>query len=431
MVTITINNSYSRIAGLTAIQEKQLKAELSYVVGGSSSYYSGFGPRKKSLLDKKGNFPTGLKYKVSSWLHATKTKFLHKDARTRPKRMPDYVLPVVPYISQTKAVDIALIKERGIISMPTGSGKSLVIALIVSRLNVKTLVVVPSLEIKKQLVEALKSAGVPDKVTVENIDSNALDKCTDFDCLIIDEAHHVAAKTYQKLNAKVWTGIFYRFFLTATPFRNDLEEMMLFEAIAGKVIYQLSYKDAVKEGYIVPVEAYYVEVPKQETEAHTWQQVYSQLVVNNNKRNEIIALTLLRFNASNVSTLCLVKEVAHGKALAELTGLPFISGEDDESRQYIRQFSAKQITAVIATTGIMGEGVDTKACECVIVAGLGKAKSQFMQQVGRGVRRFEGKESCKVILVRDISHKFTLRHYNAQRRILKDEYGTIPLKLEI
>ena len=128
-------------------------------------------------------------------------------------------------------------------------------------------------------------------------------------------------------------------------------------------------------------------------------------------------------------TLCLVREVIHGKILSDLTGYPFVSGEDDESRDYIRQFNAGEIKTLIGTTGILGEGVDTKPCEYVVIAGLGKAKSQFMQAVGRAVRTYPGKESAKVIIFNDRSHKYLIRHYNEQSRILLDEYGIKPVKL--
>ena len=433
MVKIIINNSFSTILGLNLVEEKELRKLLSYSVG---NFFSGpFGPRKKSLLSKKCEFPTGLLKRVHIYL-STKSiayeKLEERGKRVCPNPLWDHDFGVTPYKDQIKAAEKAIICRRGTIVMPTGTGKSLVIALIVAKLNVKTLIVVPSLEIKKQLTDGLKETLKGRcNVTVENIDSAALKNIKGYDCLIIDEAHHVAAKTYQKLNKTAWQGIYWRFFLTATPFRNDTEETLLFESIAGRVIYQLNYEDSVKKGYIVPVESYYIEVPKQETDAYTWSQVYSELVVNNTVRNEIIALTLLRLNQNNVSTLCLVKEVAHGKKLAELTGLPFVSGEDDDSRQFIRQFNSGGQKVIIATEGIMGEGVDSKPCEYVVIAGLGKAKSAFMQKVGRAVRRYTGKESAKVILFRDRSHKFTLRHYNDQRRILKDEYGSIPIKLEV
>lgn len=429
MITLTIDNSYSRIEGLSASQEKGLKALLSYTVGGSAAFFSGFGVRKKSLLEKKGYFPTGLLSRLIAHIDID----VVKDNRRRPKIQPPLTTNgVVPYPSQIEAADKIYDYNTGIITMPTGSGKSLVIALVAARLNVKTLVVVPSVEIREQLSKSLLEAlGPGHKVVVENIDSSKLAKLTDFDCLIIDEAHHSAAKTYRNLNKHAWKGIFYRYFLTATPFRNDTEETLLFESIAGKVIYQLSYKDAVKAGYIVPIEAYYLEIPKQKTDAFTWAEVYKELVVDNDIRNTIVANLLTKLHSSGKSTLCLVKEVRHGKILSNILGLPFVSGEDDDSRKYIGRFNRGQISVLIGTEGILGEGIDTRPAEYVIIAGLGKAKSAFMQKVGRVLRKYPGKESGKVILIKDKSHKFCIRHFNEQCKILLEEYGVKPIKLDV
>lgn len=430
MLNLTIGNSYSQIKGLSPQDEKALRNELSYVVGGSSAHFSGFGVKRRSLLDKKGNFPTGLFYKVKEfvepkWNALAGDKFT--DNRIAPKMGEFCALPG-SYAWQDKAVRTALQRKRGIISAPTGTGKSHVMKQIALSTGLKTLIIVPSLEIMKQLADKLKDVKT---VTVLNIDAKELKTSTDYDCLIIDEAHHTAAKTYHKLNKTAWTKIYYRFFLTATPFRNDTEETLLFESIAGRLIYQLTYKEAIDNNYIVPVESYYIEVPKQDNDCYSWKQVYSELVVNNTPRNVLICGLLARLHSSQKSTLCLVKEVAHGNILAEMTGLPFVSGADDDSRRYIQHFNSGTIKVLIATTGIMGEGIDSKPCEYVVVAGLGKAKSQFMQQVGRAVRTYPGKESAKVILIKDKSHKFTMRHFNAQKKILLEEYNVKTLKLEI
>lgn len=84
MTVITINNSYSNIKGLNAKQEKSLKTKLSYVVGGKSGYFSKYGPRKRSLLDKKGSFPTGLIWRVLSWLETNKIPYDANDLRVKP-----------------------------------------------------------------------------------------------------------------------------------------------------------------------------------------------------------------------------------------------------------------------------------------------------------------------------------------------------------
>lgn len=430
MTTITIGNSYSKILGLSLVQSKELQNLLSYTVGGKAAYFSGFGIRRKSLLSSRGEFPTGLQHIVFKYLHKNNIVYKIINLSKAPLLSPSkykLFLPFKPHASQVKACQLATSLGRGTISMPTGSGKSLVIAMIAFELDLKTLVVCPNLEIKKQLQGILKDLK---NVTIENIDSPKLSALKDFDCLIIDEAHHSSAKTYQKLNRIAWTNIFYRFFFTATPFRNDTEETLLFEAIAGQVIYRLDYKTAVAEGYIVPVEAYYIEIPKSPTDAYTYAQVYKELVVNNTVRNYTIVNLLITLQQNSVYTLCLVKEVEHGKILEELSGIPFVSGDDESSRQYIKQFNNGEIKTLIGTTGILGEGIDTKPCEYVVIAGLGKAKSQFMQQVGRAVRKYKDKTSAKIILIKDKSHKFTTRHFNAQRAILREEYGSKCQELE-
>lgn len=435
MITLNIHNSYSQVTGLDAKSLSALRKLLSYEIDSSAKYFSNNNfNTTKYLIDNKGNFPSGLLTDVAGFLLDHNIKHTIVDSRKCPNspEVENKELPIKPYSSQVFACLRAIKAQRGTISMPTGSGKSLVIALIANRLSLSTLIIVPNLEIKKQLVDSLKHLIPNADVTVENIDSSYLQTTKKkFDVLIIDEAHHAAAKTYQKLNKTQWTDIYYRFFLTATPFRNNTEEELLFKAIAGDVVYRLTYKESVEAGYIVPVEAYYIEMPKVKTDAYTWQQVYSELIVNNQARNEAIALLALRLNSQGKSTLILVKQIEHGAILAQLTGIPFANGQDEDTRVEINNFNKGKIKCLIGTTGIIGEGVDTKPCEYVIIAGLGKAKSAFMQQCGRSVRTYPGKESAKVILIKDNSHKFTTRHFNEQKKILKEEYNVIPQKIEL
>lgn len=424
MVTLAVGNSYSQLTGMTQRQEKEVRNLLSYAVDANASYFSGYrGPKRRCLMDKKGSFPTGLLHRLPD-LGATVV-----ENRFKPISQPQgFILHGEPYLWQVDAVRLATEAHRGTISAPTGTGKSMAMALLISRLNVRTLVIVPTTELKKQLSETLRKFK---NVTVMNVDSPTLRKPSDYDCLIIDEAHHVAARTYQKLNKTAWAGIYYRFFFTATPFRNNADETMLFEAIAGKLIYKLDYYTAIRQGYIVPVEAYYVDVPRQVTDAYTYAEVYQSLVVRNDARNNALYALLLRLGEAGLSTLCLVKEIAHGAILERLTGIPFVSGLSSDTSRLIDDFNTGKIKSLIGTTGILGEGIDTRPAEFVVIAGLGKAKSQFMQQVGRALRKYPGKESAKVILIRDASHKFTLRHFKAQAKIMREEYGVKPERISI
>lgn len=435
MIKLTINNSYSQITGLNSTDMKALRRLLSYEIDSSAAYFSNnrFNTRKY-LIDNKGNYPTGLTHMVKAYIAQNDLKCSIIDERRQPSTQVPLKATFVhkPYKSQLDATHLAITKHRGCLSMATGTGKSMVMALIINNLKVKTLIVVPNLELKRQLTEDLTAVfGNLKHITIENIDATNLETIqTKFDLLLIDEAHHAGASTYQRLNKTKWNDIYYRFYLTATPYRSNKDENILFEAIAGKVIYTLSSKEAINQGYIVPVDAYYLEAPKQATDAYTWQQVYKELVVENRAKNEIIADIILSFKDAGKSTLCLVKEIKHGQILSELTGVPFANGQDEDTRPLINTFIRGEIPALIATSGVCGEGVNTKACEIVIIACLGKAKGAFLQQVGRAIRNYPGKESAKVILVKDNSHKFTLKHFNEQKKILFDIFGITPVKLD-
>lgn len=425
MLTVEIDNSVSRVLGMGVSAFSMLRKTLSYETDANSRYFAGGNfPTRKYLIDKKGYFPTGLLERVFTVLGDSDVDVVDKRKRPALGSASKLYGPDL-YRWQREAVVKAVRAEQAGIVAVTGSGKSRVIAALCAAMGKrKTLIVVPTLELKKQLTETLADALKSNAkyVRVENIDSTALKTLKDFDALILDEVHHAAAKTYRNLNKMAWNGIYYRFFLTATYFRNQESEQMLFESIAGRPVFELNYQTAVKNGYIVPVEAYYLKMPKIKTDAFTYREVYNELVVNNETRNQAIADVLAGVDGP---ALCLVREIAHGNTLSALTGVPFANGQDEESRQFINDFNAGKITSLIATTGVCGEGVDTKPCEYVVIAGLGKAKSAFMQQVGRGVRQFGTKKSAKIILIKDPSHKYLLRHFNEQVNILKDEYGVI------
>ncbi len=440
MLTLTINNSYSRLAGLSSLQMKSLKPILSYEANPNAAFFSG-SPRstRRYLIDKYGNFPSGLLPLVREWAKDL-DDYSERDLRRLPASTvefnPQWPSPLYP--EQLDAVIACTDAHRGTVSAVTAFGKSMTMAGLITYLGVKTLIVVPNLTLKRQLSDTLtKLFGNLNNITIENIDSPTLNTPGDYDCLIIDEAHHVASKTYRNLNKKVWNGVYHRFFFTATAFRNRDEEQLLFESVAGQVVYRIDYKQAVAKHYVTPVTAYYVDLPNTSTEAFTYAEVYSSLVVHNSKRNEIIAGILESLHRQNISTLCLTKEIAHGeninKKLSEQFKLhvPFIQGANEDNANILASFNDRLTPVVMGTTAVLGEGTDSRPAEYGVIAGLGKSKPQFMQQIGRLLRRYPGKDTAKVILFRDRSHKYLVKHYNAQKKILLDEYGVVPIKLEI
>lgn len=432
MIELILNNSYSQIKGLNIAQEKELKKLLSYQIDSNKAHFSYSYNTTRYLIDKYGNFPTGLVHIVTKWLPKGTKITDERKRKLFPYIQVNLKLPegIIPYKKQTEAVIMTAGCTRGTVVMPTGTGKSFTMALLIDLLRLKTLIIVPTLGLKRQLTSTFKEYfGETPGIKIENIDSPTLDNETEYDCLIIDEAHHVAAKTYRKLNKKAWNKIRHRYFFTATPFRNRDEEQILMESIAGQVIYRLTYEEATKDKMIVPLEAYYVEVPEIKSDAYSWREVYNELVVNNKPRNAIIRKLIYNLLVADKSTLCLVKEIDHGVNISGHN--TFAHGSNENTQELIAQFNSRQRSYLLGTEGVLGEGIDTRPAEYVIIAGGGKSKNAFMQKVGRALRNFPGKQSGKVILLKDTSHKFLLRHFQAQVKYLKEEYGIKPVKLEL
>lgn len=429
MANLIIGNSYSQITGLTPEQWLGLVKAVSY-------NYRDYQGRiiERRLVDTRGNFPSGLLERAVTHCELNFDSVAVEDTRVRPGFTIkfDQAFIHTPYDDQLAAVKAALCADRGILSLPTGTGKSFVIALLIASMGLRTLVVVPTIELRRQLKETI-AAVLGEKalnhIEVEHIGAARLSKLNNFDMLIIDECHHAAARTYRKLNKSAWKNIYFRYCFTATPFRSREEEQILMESVTGPVLYELTYAEALSKGYIVPVEAYYVDLPKTTVEGYTWKAVYNELIVNNEERNREIAMLLANLHAKRKPTLCLVKEIAHGDNIVKLTGAGFANGVGGEAEGLIKAFNDRKIGVLVGTTGVLGEGVDTRPAEYVVIAGLGKSRNAFMQQVGRAVRRYPGKESAKVIIFRDKSHKWTLSHFNQQRNILREYYGVEPVKL--
>lgn len=435
MIKLTLGNSVSKIEALSVQQYKALREILSYEEPKEKTFFSPFRRSfRKYLIGTRGDFPSGLTYLVRNFLKALPHTLI--DSRIKPQDNSEalFILGSIPnpHPWQLDACKAAVEARRGTISAVTAAGKTLAMALIINKLQLKTLIIVPNLGLKKQAEASFRHYfGSLDNITIENIDSSNLETLTDFDVLIIDEAHHVAAKTYRRLNVKCWNKIFYRFFFSGTPFRSKSEEQMLMESISGKIIYEINYKTAAAKGYISKVEAYYIEIPKTNTEGYTWNEVYSDLVVNHDERNDKIRNLLYDLGAAGKPTICLVKEIAHGDNLIRGTELDFMNGQDIRSSYALEWFNLGQIKVLIGTQGILGEGVDSRAAEYIIVAGLGKAKGQFCQAIGRGLRKYPGKDTAKIIIFKDKSHKFTINHFNAQVKILKEVYGIKPVRLYV
>ena len=182
-----------------------------------------------------------------------------------------YALPFTPRVSlparpyQRDAIRRWLQSDgRGVVVLPTGAGKTVVAFHALAEAPVRTLVIVPTIELLRQWHAGLiEKAGVPEDqvgmvgggertvraVTVMTYDSAAMPRrrLNEFGLLIVDEVHHLPAPTYRAIAEKAAAP--WRLGLSATPERSDGGHYDLARLI-GPEVYRRRPADLAEDGHI-------------------------------------------------------------------------------------------------------------------------------------------------------------------------------------
>ena len=389
----------------------------------------------RPLFDSDGYFPTGLLPMVRSIFEIRDERVEIKDQRKKPTKSVNFVLreqfPPMRYYQKDANSELQT-HHRGVVVMPTGTGKTKTACRMIWELGVKTLIVTPGKSIVslmmtdlvkhfgKGKVQKLTTKSVKTKeINVVNIQAMALMDpkiFEDMQAVIIDEFHHAAADTYLVANEDHLKNCYYRIGLTATNFRNDGAGLAL-ESVLSNVLYEYPIKQAIKDGYLMQPEFEWVPITL--GEGQSYQKAYKEEIVENDERNEKIAEIVDRHADDHV--LILVKQVEHGERLKEL--LPdaeFIHGltKDDDREDIMNDFRKGKLKCLIGTS-VIGEGVDLPVANVLIMAGGGKARSQIMQNIGRILRILEGKEFAKVYDFTDSDGTWLGDHAEQRREIYK------------
>jgi len=174
-------------------------------------------------------------------------------------------LTIKPRVYQSEAIVSWLRQDgRGVVVLPTGAGKTVVALMAIERLAVRTLVVVPTIELLTQwragLIERLglteEQVGIVGggqrlvrDITVITFDSAAMPnrRLDGFGLLIVDEAHHLPAEHYRHIVKKV--GAPYRLGLSATPERLDGRHRDL-DTLLGPVAFHKLPADLARDKHI-------------------------------------------------------------------------------------------------------------------------------------------------------------------------------------
>lgn len=309
-------------------------------------------------------------------------------------------------------------KRRVLITAPTGSGKTVVGAQIISNAEQGgrgVLFVAHRRELVQQTVDKLIRFGVRPGVimggvrpqpgrTVQVVSIQALthrlDSVGQVDLVVVDECHHVTpSNQYAKVLSLFPKALVIG--LTATPWR--LDGAGLADVFDGHVIASTPRKLR-DEGFLVPVGGWQYE-PIDTRNARVKGGDYDAKTVESAAMNAKLfgeIITEWKAHAGGARTVLFACTIRHSIALAQAFRSAGVAAEHLDGttptgeRDAILGRIRSGATRVLCNVNVATEGWDCPDLECVVLARPTLSTSLFLQMVGRVLRPNEGKQMARI-----------------------------------
>jgi superfamily II DNA or RNA helicase/HKD family nuclease len=377
-------------------------------------------------------------------------------------------LDVRPYPHQQRMLDALMIerdrhdRHRNLVVAATGTGKTVVAALDYRQLcdrsgDLSLLFVAHRGEILRQSLATYRAVmrredfgelhgdgsiatGRHVFAMIQSLSADRLSamNADAFDVVVIDEFHHAAAASYDRLLSHLQPGELLG--LTATPERLDGRDVTGW--FDHRVAVELRLWEAIDQGFLVPFQ-YFGVADGTDLRQLTWRrggyaaEELSNLLTGDDirvaKLLEAVRRIILDPGRMRALGFCVSKEHAHymARKFTE-AGLHSIALTGDDSGdvrdQGLRDLKAGRLRCVFSVE-VLGEGVDVPDVDVVLLLRPTASATLFTQQLGRGLRRARGKSSLTVLdLIGQQRREF--RFEDRLRAIIDPRRGTMIKQVE-
>lgn len=239
-----------------------------------------------------------------------------------------------------------------------------------------------------------------------------------FDCIVLDEAHHVPAATYQKImnhfTPKLWLG------MTATPDKRDdnIEGRNVYEIFNHQIAYEIRLQQAMEESLLCPFH-YFGITDLSLIDDKVEDLNFSVLTSDERVRHIVSQANYYGYSGEKVKGLIFCRSIKEteelsakfNKTINPETGKLFRtialngSASEQERQEAFERLAMnedeasfdKQPLDYIFSKEILNEGVDIVEVNQVIMLRPTESPIVFIQQLGRGLRKAVGKEYVVVL----------------------------------
>lgn len=250
-------------------------------------------------------------------------------------------------------------------------------------------------------------------VSIQSLNSSKLLERTTpdfYDYIVIDEVHHGAAKSYQKLlefyKPKVLLG------LTATPERMDGADITKY--FDKRMAYEMRLPEAIDNKLLCPFQYFgvsdFVDLSKLKWTRGGYETSELENVfvldaeIAKRRAKEIIQNTIKYVDdMDDVKALGFCVSIKHAEFMAEEfnnAGIPSVALTGNSDKEVRNDISNKLISGeikIIFTVDLFNEGVDIPQINTVLFLRPTESLTVFLQQLGRGLRICEGKDCLTVL----------------------------------
>lgn len=306
------------------------------------------------------------------------------------------------------------------LQLPTGGGKSVILASITSDAVGKGRKVLMLVH-RKELVDQLKlhmhrqgiyagiimagnSTSPSAAVQVASVQTltRRLDKIkTEFDLLITDECHHAVSASYQSIYAR-WDKAKH-LGVTATLCRTNGQG---FRDVFDELVVGASIKELIAEGFLVRPKVFASPLRFDLSKIRVVAGDYNESDLYAEMDKATITASVVdswKKHADGMKTCVFCINIEHSKKIADAynaQGIPAIhisaNTPKEERARALADFASGRIK-VLTNCDIISEGFDLPSIECVQLVRPTKSLAKYLQCVGRGLRPLPGKD-CAVIL---------------------------------